>query len=835
MSVYKKCIEDIILVSSGKISEKEAMEVIRQFEAETLRQKIEGNPGSTEQKLLAALDRKTKQEELAALQEKRMAVFSEEAGKNLDDYLTRWEGKEVDGLAAFLLGTNKVVAGGREGVIQQKKAIFEKTMGELINSLESEKLLSIFNKSEFKREIAREMWKIGRTPEELANMPKSASKEFTRVAEIIHAAQRSLVDRANRAGAFIGDLPGFIVSQTHDMDLVRKAGKSLDREVNFKAWRDFIFDKLDWRRIEDQAGLGFDREGFLRGAWEGLSTGIHLQEVGEDALPHNVTSNEAGRVSHHRKLHFKDADSWMDYNDQFGKKDFSDGVMNGIAKMSSAIALMENLGPNPEHTFRSTIKRLQEKDRLAFDRSKLPWLEKAFNHVSGKDLAPANMSVARISTNIRMWNSWTALGSMLAACISDLGGTQTEAAYQGINPFHALQHQLVGLVRNTVEGDRKAIARRHGIGFETYLGEIHARFAGWNNVPGTWSQANNWFYKLTLAGWWTDVNKRSFALMQSHDLASIANQDFNALSDQKKRIFTMFDIKPHQWDALRKHVHTEGGNSYLPPDQVRSIPIEEIRHMMGLEKIATTERNIRQYVDKLETKFTNFYTDRTDFAVLTPDELTRLYLQQGTRAGTADGEFRRFVTQYLPFVTAFMHKTLGREITGRENAGGRIAGLAGVIAAQTFFGYAALTMADIAAGREPREVNWNTIQGAMVKGGGLGILTDFIFGEYFHGKNPIGSLTTGPVLGKFGSAISIYQKAKEDAENGRPATATPEMIRLMRSLVPGNNLLYLKGVIDYQVMYRLQEASNPGYLRRMEKRMEKKGQEFFVPPSQAVK
>ena len=52
---------------------------------------------------------------------------------------------------------------------------------------------------------------------------------------------------------------------------------------------------------------------------------------------------------------------------------------------------------------------------------------------------------------------------------------------------------------------------------------------------------------------------------------------------------------------------------------------------------------------------------------------------------------------------------------------------------------------------------------------------------------------------------------------------------------PFVNLFYTRWALDYLVLYRLQEMANPGYLRRMEERVQKeKNQSFVIPPSSVI-
>jgi len=48
-------------------------------------------------------------------------------------------------------------------------------------------------------------------------------------------------------------------------------------------------------------------------------------------------------------------------------------------------------------------------------------------------------------------------------------------------------------------------------------------------------------------------------------------------------------------------------------------------------------------------------------------------------------------------------------------------------------------------------------------------------------------------------------------------------------------LFYTRAAMDYLFIYGIMEHNSPGYLRRMERRLEReKGQEFFFPPSQSA-
>jgi hypothetical protein len=60
-------------------------------------------------------------------------------------------------------------------------------------------------------------------------------------------------------------------------------------------------------------------------------------------------------------------------------------------------------------------------------------------------------------------------------------------------------------------------------------------------------------------------------------------------------------------------------------------------------------------------------------------------------------------------------------------------------------------------------------------------------------------------------------------------------LRFLLSNTPFINLFYTRAAFDWLIIYQLQEAANPGYLRRMERRIRKENrQEFLIPPSSAI-
>jgi hypothetical protein len=181
----------------------------------------------------------------------------------------------------------------------------------------------------------------------------------------------------------------------------------------------------------------------------------------------------------------------------------------------------------------------------------------------------------------------------------------------------------------------------------------------------------------------------------------------------------------------------------------------------------------------------------------------------------------------------------GREIYGRgynslgeyiKYGKGDMLGLAQMILAMTAFGYIAMAAKDLIKGKEPRDPTMpQTWTAAMLQGGALGIYGDFLLGQSNRfGRNIIDTLV-GPTFGVISDLDDLRQRAMRGDDVASSA------FRMLISNTPFMNLFYTRIVLDYLILYQIQEALDPGSLRRMERRVEREqGQEFLLAPSEVV-
>lgn len=231
-----------------------------------------------------------------------------------------------------------------------------------------------------------------------------------------------------------------------------------------------------------------------------------------------------------------------------------------------------------------------------------------------------------------------------------------------------------------------------------------------------------------------------------------------------------------------------------------------------------------------------YYADEVDSAVITPDARTTAFTRRGTQAGDTMGEALRLFWQFKTFPIGVIQRGLMREFYGYDKGrGGRLGvseakGLALMLVASTAFGYLGMTLKDMARGRLPRPPDdWRTWRDAMSSGGSLGIYGDYLLGSQARFNRGFLSQLGGPTVGRADELLSIAQTVQSGDDPRAKA------LRLAVSAIPYNNLFYTKTAVDYLFMYELQEAMNPGYLRRFERTIsEETGAEWWLRPTEVA-
>ena len=90
-------------------------------------------------------------------------------------------------------------------------------------------------------------------------------------------------------------------------------------------------------------------------------TQIDAQGLADGAAGRLGTTNRARMLNgSHREIHLRDADAVIEYNNQFSDRSLGAAFFSHLQGNARDVALINELGPNPEVTF-STLKNTVEK------------------------------------------------------------------------------------------------------------------------------------------------------------------------------------------------------------------------------------------------------------------------------------------------------------------------------------------------------------------------------------------------------------------------------------------------------------------------------------------
>jgi hypothetical protein len=838
-----KCIDVVAqALKRGNVSQEQAEDILNTITKIQKESKIENLDNALKDELAKKV---LKEQQISKKIKERNAIENEiKIRKAVDSVIVNFKGNEEEGLSAILVGSNLEKAGSRASAALSQLSEYRKLSSAFYEKLRQNKLVEFFSEAneDIDRRVSRTIWELGE-----GKSVTETRKEVIELAKIMSNYSESVRLKLNNLGANIGKLPGWIVRQTHDPFQIRNAAKVLkelsgkqaddldgDTDRNLKAWKDYIIPKL-----KDETFNGFDnKDEFLNYVYNSLSRNEHIVTDGSSGSygSRDITKNMNAK----RVLLFKTADDWFDYNKKFGFGNLRESFFFGLQRSANNIGLMNVLGTKPEQNF-NTIKGLVAKNLVKQGRTteRIAKNDRAFQYqldeITGRVNMVSSFSGAKWSAITRSITNMTKLGGAVISSFTDIHNYARELKWQGKTYLGGVQEAMSSLSKIKSSERKIAIAQQLGFINDNIINDLAGRYSTGDVLNKGFTKVQRTFFKLNLLRWWTDSLKEGSILGLGNYVAKQRNIAFANLDNKFKRLITHFGIDEKIWNTIRKMaVETaEDGTEFFSIRNIDNLTNKEILPLMDMQN--PSQRQIDLFKDNLKTKITGIFVDRSSFAVIEPDARVRAFMKQGLLAGTPAGEAIRFMGQFKGFAISFTQKSIGRELAaikaGRTAEG--VFGIANLFIGATIAGYISNSVLDILKGKTPKDpTDYKTWLASAARGGGLGIYGDFLFQE---SKNNAGVLATlaGPVISETAKVYKILDYIKD----GNIDAAQRQAYKSVIGNVPFLNLFYLKTVFDYAIGYQMMETLSPGYLRRMERQMERdSNQEFlFTKPSSLFK
>ncbi|MBM7139897.1 hypothetical protein [Acinetobacter sp. 105-3] len=409
-------------------------------------------------------------------------------------------------------------------------------------------------------------------------------------------------DRFNRNGGDIGKLDNWGLPQTHNLEKIAQAGK--------EAWVSKAESLIDTRQYVHENGDYYSQQeirSLLEYSYDTLSSdGANKIEVGRQAAGAG-TSKVTNRHGESRVLHFKDAESWLEYQSDFGGMQFVDLVNAHIKGLSKDIALVENLGSNPKTAFKILKDAADKKDREAkrITTKDNPVLNRAqvmFDEFSGGN-SPQSQVLANLGVAYRSMNIFSMLGGTTIASTTDQATIAKTAHVHGLS-YRKAFGELIGQLNPANKADRE-LAHSLGLATEEMLGSI----ARWSDDGLTATYGKSEKLARISSGVATQVMRVSFLnaltsaskvgftkqLMEKYGRLS-RSKAWNDLDAQDRDLLSNTGLDERAWQVFQiaEPVVDRKGNQLMSARSIYEIPDDKL--------LATMDGDVKNLMDDINNQ-----------------------------------------------------------------------------------------------------------------------------------------------------------------------------------------------------------------------------------------
>jgi hypothetical protein len=666
-------------------------------------------------------------------------------------------------------------------------------------------------------DVIRELWGT--------NTGNTAAKEMAEAWSKVGEMARQMY---NEAGGAIPKLESWRLPQSHNMMAVVKAGK--------EAWIKFVTPMLDTTAmINERTGKAFTPEQLslaLSEAFDSIAEN-GFNKIKPTGALYTGHRSLAKRYMDHRFLHFKSADDWIKYQEEFGNPDAFASMNQYLHRMSHDIAMMQVLGPNPHATMnfirQSVLKdaaeqRVALKDPKIFKRAEknLNDMDELFELYNGSAYASADEGVVpRTLQGVRNLNNAAFLGSTAITSISDVGFQKATATKLDMH-FAPLFKRIIKNLNPTDVEARGREAARMGIILDSWIGlaQTQARFAGEMSGPQITQRISDVVMRASGLTAWTQAGRMAFGFELMGGMADLVETPFAKLSAKKQKALTRYGFNSDTWDLVRKsELYDYDGSKFLRP--------EEIRLATHMPKDQAQELSLR-YLEMMHTEM--------DYAVPTVGLRAKAFLNGGTRAGTAAGELVRSFSMYKNFSVQVVFTHLW-EAMNQATFKAKAGSIADLAIATTAMAALAMQLQEIRKGRDPRPMNTPEFWGAaFLQGGGLGIYGDLLFSNVNRFGGGLEDTLAGPVVNMANNIKNLTFGNLQQYIQGKDTNIAGESLKFLETYMPGKTLWYGYLLFQRGFFERLQLYVDPNYqskLNRMQtKYLKETGQHYWWRPGE---
>ena len=707
---------------------------------------------------------------------------------------------------------------GIQSIDSKARAIASIYRGELVDFYTNIKGgLGVFTDADLVQKIVRERFNDS-TGDPLA---KQISDKMGEVFE-------GMRERFNRSGGDIGKLDDWGLPQTHSLEKIVLAGK--------QAWVQKAEGLIDTSKYVHEDGTYYSQQEIrelLEYSYDTLSSnGANKTEIGRQSFGGN--SKVTSRHSESRVLHFKDAESWMEYQSEFGGMPFVDLVEAHINGLSKDIALVENLGSSPRNSMRILMDAAEQKDwQKGLDADTTAKSRKRaqtmFDEFTGQN-TPQSEVLANLGLAYRSMNVASMLGGTTLSSVTDQATIAKTASVHGI-AFRKTFGELLTQLNPKNKEDRE-LAHSLGLATEEMLGSI-ARWSddGLTSVHGksqklarVSSGIASQVMRVSGLNALTAASKVGFSKMLMEKYGRLSRSKAWADLDATDReLMEKTGLSERAWEVMRlaDPVVDRKGNQLMSARSIYQIPDDKLKAFGDPQKIR----------DEVASQFQAHLLDEQGMAVVEAGLRERTWMSAGQKKGTGMGEIMKSMLQFKSFPAAFLMRH-GSRMMSKPTLQGKAAYGASLFIMTALLGALVVQLKELSNGNDPQTmwdgenpwllgINSNFLVRSAIQGGGLSILGDILVA----GTDTSGRSATDFMVGPFGSdakavlglTVGNFTQYYEDKDTN----AANEAFRLVKGKIPAQNLWYTKAATNRMIFDEMQDIIAPGYREKLLRKAER--------------
>lgn len=731
---------------------------------------------------------------LEAINNKRLQsdrqVAQTVANMNTLGYMKSYDGDKLQSLTAMLVND---IRGKAEGISVERDALamnntYHSQMIGFMEAMEQGKFQlfkGMFTDVGFtaaQREVMRDV--VRQMMGGKAKNPEAAkfAQEIGKVLDNAH-------NRHAKAGGQRATLADYGLPQKQDPIAVGK--------VSREEWIDFTWSRLDVEAMKERYGADDSQlKSMVSQSYDSIVTD-GASKIGDDPnvriAPKSMTKKASDMHQNSRFLKFKDGDSWLDYQEQFGSGNVYMSVTDHISNLSRETALMERFGPDYEQGYafaKAQVLQSSNAKGVVVD-TDVRLTDSYFEEIKGwSGQRPHNLTHA-INT-LKSVEVASKMGGAFLSTFSDL-------VYAGMTRHFNGMATNLGFMNYVKQysGDNRKFAAQMGLTAEYAISRTVSAFEYQTQMgAGRARNAAEFVVRMSNLTAHTIAARQAFGLEMNAHVANVTKDSWSDVNVDTKKAFKRYGIDETDFVVMANAKRTtKNGVDFIDP---QNLPFDQQRKLQGM------------------------IGEETDFAIPTPGVRERVMVSFATDPNTVAGAASRAGTQFMSFGTTVMTKHWAR--AGKQaNIQGKLAYAGFTLASTTLLGMGVVMAKDIAAGRDVTEEYLNSkefVFKGMLQGGYLSFMGDLMLkqtGWDDMWSAPLSGGALNDVMGVlvFGNAQKVMAGEFDEMNISKDA------VEFLRKNTPGTNVWYTRLAVERALWDNLRLMSDPDFKRNMKRRERK--------------